>query len=89
MLLAAVSKAGYVPSVSTLYTHMNGEVPRLRPLFGDSVWEVLISNIENMIIRVSKAGAFLSVSWHVCMDEVAVESRLSYHAKTNQVGYCL
>jgi hypothetical protein len=85
MLVKAVNKAGYIPSINRLIANKKGEVPVLRPFFGLNLREVLKENIETMLLHCGDPARLSSLLWHMLMDEVATEQRLSWAPASNQV----
>ena len=89
MLLTAVHKAGYLPSVKWVYKHLEKEPPALRPFLGVSLPEVFAHNIQLMLLQSADPLKTVTRAYHLLMDEVAVESRLSWNPQTNMVtGIC-
>ena len=78
MLLTAVHKAGYLPSVKWVYKHLEKEPPALKPFLGVSLPEVFAHNIQLMLLQSSDPLKAATRAYHLLMDEVAVESRLSW-----------
>ena len=53
MLLTAVHKAGYLPSVNCVYAHLKGELPTMQPFFGLDLEEIVARNLEAVLLRSS------------------------------------
>ena len=53
MLLTAVHKAGYLPSVKWVYKHLEKEprAPALKPFLGVSLPEVFARNVQLMLLQ--------------------------------------
>ena len=51
MLLTAVHKAGYLPSVKWVYKHLEKEPPALKPFLGVSLPEVFARNVQLMLLQ--------------------------------------
>ena len=51
MLLTAIHKAGYLPNIKFLHTHLEGELPPLQPFFGVDLLEILGHNLEAVLLR--------------------------------------
>ena len=51
MLLTAVHKAGYLPSVNCVYAHLKGEFPTIQLFFGVDLLEIITHNLEAVLLR--------------------------------------